>query len=423
MFDTPQTLLEKIRLGEDSLLELKSVRFRGKKIAGPSRDELANELAAFANANGGVMVLGVDDKTREVAGIPLEKLDDVETYVRQICNDAVAPPLFAKIVRMELPDADGGKRPILKIDIPQSLFVHEGPGGYFQRLGSSKRKMPPDVLARLFQQRSQARLIRFDEQPAPETDRATLAEYLWRRFIPSEETDPILALKKMRLLTTDDNGAERASVAGVLMCSEHPERILPNAYIEAVRYRGDQRDADHQSAAARITGPLDRQVMHALSFVRVNMRVAAVKRPGRVEFPQFSIRAVFEALVNAVGHRDYTIHGSKIRLFLYDDRLELFSPGPPPNTVTPENLHLRQATRNELIASLFSRCPMDMYEMDFGRQFLMEKRGEGVPIIMRETERLSGKPAIYALIDNTELLLTLPSGQLPPDKSTDADTQ
>jgi ATP-dependent DNA helicase RecG len=210
MFNTPQSLLDKIRLGEDSLLELKSVRFRGKKIAGPARDELANELAAFANANGGVLVLGVDDKTREIDGLPLEKLDAVETYIRQICNDAAAPPLFAKIVRTELPGPDGGKRPVLKIDIPQSLFVHEGPGGYFQRLGSSKRKMPPDVLARLFRQRSQARLIRFDEQPVPETDRSTLSEYLWRRFIPAEESDPILALQKMRLLTADDNGAERA---------------------------------------------------------------------------------------------------------------------------------------------------------------------------------------------------------------------
>lgn len=415
MFDTHQSLINKIRLGEDALLELKNLRFKGKKIVGPSRDELANELAAFANANGGVLVIGVDDKTRDISGIPLEKLDDVETYVRQICTDALNPPLFAHIVRMELPDADCRMQSILKIDIPKSLFVHEGPGGYFQRLGSSKRKMPPEVLARLFQQKSQARLIRFDEQAVPGTNRSTLAEYLWRRFVPPEEADPILALKKMRILVEDDNGDERASVAGVLLCSDNPENIMPNAYIEAVRYRGNERDSDCQATAARIVGPLDRQVQHALSFVRVNMRVAAVKRPGRVEFPQFSLRAVFEALVNAVAHRDYSIHVSKIRLFIYDDRLELFSPGPPPNTVTPENLHLRQATRNELIASLLSRCPTNLYELDFSRQFFMEKRGEGVPIIIRESLGLSGKPPVYNLIDDTELLLTIPSGRMPPE--------
>ena len=181
MFDRTEDLLRKIRLGEDSVLELKAVRFRGKKIAGPERDDLANELAAMANTADGVCILGVDDKTRQVEGIPLELLDTVESYVRQICNDSIVPPLTVKIVRMELPDETGELRPIVKIDVPQSLFVHESPGGYFRRLGSSKRKLPPDLLARLFQQRSQARIIRFEEQPVPETSFRDLAPELWQR--------------------------------------------------------------------------------------------------------------------------------------------------------------------------------------------------------------------------------------------------
>src|SRR5262245_21887284 len=103
MLDTVDELVRKIRLGEDSLLELKAVRFRGGgKIDGPSRDDLADELAAIANAGEGVCVLGVDDKTRQVEGIPLEHLDTVEAFVRQICNDSIVPPLSVKIIRMEL---------------------------------------------------------------------------------------------------------------------------------------------------------------------------------------------------------------------------------------------------------------------------------------------------------------------------------
>ena len=78
MWATRSELLEKIRLGEDSFLELKEVRFAGGKVRGPSQDGLADELAAFANSAGGVLLLGVEDTSREVLGIPLDKLDEVE---------------------------------------------------------------------------------------------------------------------------------------------------------------------------------------------------------------------------------------------------------------------------------------------------------------------------------------------------------
>ena len=87
-----------------------------------------------------------------------------------------------------------------------------------------------------------------------------------------------------------------------------------------------------------------------MRFVVRNRRVAASKRPGRVDVPQYSERAVFEAVVNAVVHRDYSIRGSRIRLFMFDDRLELYSPGGLCNSMTTEDLRTSQFTRNELIA-------------------------------------------------------------------------
>ena len=97
MFDNIADLIDKIRLGEDSYLELKEVRFAGQKVSAPHKDSLADELAAFANSRGGVCMLGVDD-TREVLGIPLERLDLVEDFVRQICLDSITPPLAPKMV-------------------------------------------------------------------------------------------------------------------------------------------------------------------------------------------------------------------------------------------------------------------------------------------------------------------------------------
>ncbi len=414
----PEALLRKIRLGEDSFLELKRVVFKGERLVAPARKELADELAALANTRGGTVVLGVDDRSREVLGIPLAGLDAVESHVRELANDSIEPPLLAHIARLELPAA-AAPLPVLVVEVPRSLFVHKSPGGYFHRVGSSKREMRPELLARLFQQRSQARLVRFEEQAVPDTSLDDLSKTLWRRFLGPHTDDPRSTLHKLKILTEDTDGAERATVAGILLCSRRPERWLAGASIAAVRYRGSVQDPHHQTDAAQITGPLDEQIRAALAFFRRNMTVAATKAPARTDYPQFSERAAFEAIVNAVAHRDYSVYGSKIRLFMFSDRLELYSPGALPNTLTVDSLPLRQATRNELLTWLLARCPVEETDAErVGRRSFIEKRGDGVPIIVRESRELSGREPAYRLIDDSELLLTLFSARLPNQPDT-----
>ena len=407
MFDSPEELMRKIRLGEDTSLEYKAVQFKGDRIAAPGRDDLADEIVAIANTADAVLVLGVDDESREVLGIPLEKLELVERYIFEICNDSIKPPVVFRAFRMELPDSTGVLRAILKVEIPRSLFVHKGPGGYFHRQGSSKRELPPDLLFRLAQQRSQVRIIHFDEQAVPGTTVSDLSTELRQRFLSMAIDEETVALRKQRILTSDDSGHEHASVSGVLMCASHPEKWLPSAFIQAVRYRGIRQDSNYQIDASDITAPLDEQIWGALKFVRRNMKIAARKEPERIETPQFSIRAIFEAVVNAVAHRDYSVYGSKIRLFMFDDRLELYSPGGLPNGMTIESMSVRQSTRNELITTLLARCPMEDPSGQLGRRFLIEKRGDGVKIIQEESRRLSGREPSYRLIDDAELLLTI----------------
>lgn len=411
MFDNIADLIDKIRLGEDSYLELKEVRFAGQKVSAPHKDSLADELAAFANSRGGVCVLGVDD-TREVLGIPLEHLDLVEDFVRQLCLDSITPPLAPVIERLSLPSTSGELVPVLKIDIARSLFVHKSPGGYLHRVGSAKREMAPDYLARLFQQRSQARIIRFDEQPVPGATLDDLEDELWQRFAtPRVQDTREVLLDKLAMARVDTDGVLRPTVAGVLMACADPRRWLPNAFIQAVAYRGTevlpQGDTAYQLDAQDITGPLDAQVLAACHFVRKNMQVYAFKDEGRRDRPQYDMTAVFEALVNAVAHRDYSIHGAKIRLRMFADRLELYSPGAIPNTMTVESLPYRQAARNEAITSLLARCPVGHTEFASHRHAMMDKRGEGVSIILARSEALSGKKPQYQLIDDSELMLTI----------------
>jgi len=435
MFDSKEELLEKIALGEDAVLELKAVRFRGGRVEDPSRDDLADELAALANSHDAVVVLGVDDRTKEILGIPRDRLDLVETFVRDTCQDSIEPPLVATIIRMLLPGSDGTDRAVIKIDVPRSLFVHKSPGGYFHRLGSSKRELSTELLLRLGQQRSQSRIIRFDEQVVPDTTIEDLDRSLFERFRGSQsrDTDADL-LHKLAMARHDGQGQLRPTVTGVLLGSRDPRRWLPNAFIQAVAYRGrgvvpEQDDANYQLDAAELSGPLDQQILDACKFVRRNMWVAAAKDEGRRDLAQFDMVPVFEALVNAVAHRDYSIYGSKIRLRMFEDRLELSSPGALANTMTIDSLAFRQSARNEAISSLLAKCVITSDDEWIGttRRTLMDKRGEGVSVIFERGERHAGKRPIYQLFDDSELRLTIFSASRDPTRrdsgATEADEE
>ena len=401
MFDSLTELIEKIYLGEDATIEFKR--------ALPHRSSLADEIAAFANARGGVILIGVDDNT-EIIGINRQELDRAEKTVVEICQDSIDPTVLIFTEKLRIDDKN-----LLKIEVPRSLFVHKTSNGYFIRQGSSKREMPTEQLACLFQTRSQARIIAFDEQFVPNTDRDTLKSDLYQRFITEGATeDEIDDLLLKRRLLVKDGAQNRASVAGVLMCHENPDDYLYNSFIQAVFYLSKEKDANHQLDAQDFKGPLDQQIIHAMRFVRRYNAVAARKDIGRIDYPEYSMRAVFEAIVNAVVHRDYSKTGSKIRLFMFDDRLELYSPGALANTVTVDNLRYSQATRNELLARLLSEITLDDdMSRRVRRRHFLERRGEGVGIILNESETLSGKTPVYELF-NEELRLTIFAAKPPP---------
>ena len=105
-----RSLLNQIALGEDSLLELKTVSVPGKRVSDPDARDIADELAAAANTHGATFVLGVDDKTKEIKGIELGKIDIVETWLRDICNDSIKPPITPLIRKLSISDAHGDEK-------------------------------------------------------------------------------------------------------------------------------------------------------------------------------------------------------------------------------------------------------------------------------------------------------------------------
>ena len=393
-----------LRLGEDSRWEFKEIEFAGSQPRSPNRNDWADEIAAFANATGGVLLCGVTD-AGEVQGMSREQIVALDSFLVEVSSDSIKPAVRIRTYHKQLSD---DKR-LLLVDVLEGDSQHDSPGGSYIRVGGSKRKMTSDERLRLAQRRGQVRFPSFDEQTVANTGFRTLDESLWKPLLSVEgAADPEAALMKLALLALDEAGTPRATVAGVLLCTRNPEQWLPNACIAATRYRGKDR-ASGQIDAQEIVGPLNRQISDAVAFVLRNMHVAARKEPARVDLPQYSDKALFEALVNAAAHRDYSMHGTKIRLSMFEDRLELQSPGSLPNTLTVDSMATRQATRNEALTSVLGRMPVEGVRGSEARRYFMERRGDGVPIILRETRGLCGQPPEYRLIDESEVCLTIPA--------------
>ena len=397
-----EEIRRQLRLGEDSLWEFKQIEFSGNKPTSPRRDDLADELGAFANAEGGILLCGVaDDGT--IQNLSRERMAALNHLLAEVSSDALEPPLRVDVHHREL---DG--RSFILVEIPRGEALHERSGKAFIRVGATKQRLRREESLRLEQSRTQSRYLGFDKQTVPETGFETLKERLWEPLLSlAGAADPRRGLTNLRLLATDQADVDRATVAGILLCTPSPQDWLPHATITATHYRGLDR-ASGQLDSQEIVGPLPEQIADAVQFVVRNMRVAARKAPERVDMFQYSKAAVFEAVVNAVAHRDYSMSSRKIRLSMFKDCLEIDSPGQLPNGMTIEGMEASQATRNEVIASIFGRIPVAHVAGSDRRRFLMERRGDGVPIIRSETREATGLFPEYEVIDRSSVVLASP---------------
>ena len=408
MFKTLDEIREQLEAGEDSFAEFKELRFGKHGVISPNSEDIAGEMVAFANTEGGALFLGVDD-SGIVKGIPDERIAQVEQWTINVATNNCDPPIRPTIRKVMLPDITSSDVKVMIISIHKSLYVHRTSGGrWYIRVGDSKRDLTQQELARLFQQRG--RLFVFDEMAVPTAIENDLDKKAIKRFFGSEISIPINELMlNTRIITMDEEGMPRPTVAGLLAFGIGPQAHLPSAYIEAAVYRGTAPDSNQLVHSETIKGTVDAQIDNAVAFVKRFMLKPSIKKEGRMDFPQYAISAVHEAIVNAVAHRDYSISGSKIRLFMYDDRLELMSPGGLPNTITLETLPYRQFTRNQLLVSFLSK----MKSKTTGTAYI-EARGEGVRKIISESTTHSGKKPEYKLAGE-ELILTIWAKPSPHD--------
>lgn len=230
------------------------------------------------------------------------------------------------------------------------------------------------------------------------------------RLYPTDDDDRTLA-RKLGMARADDDGVLRPTMTGLLFgARDSHERFLPNAFIRAEAYRGrpgPSHDAVNYLREARdLLGPLDEQIEEACRFVVRNQSVF-VDGTG-CEIPQYDLESVFEGLVNAVAHRDYSIHELSIRLRMYSDRLVLDSPGALAAGICLRFLEYRRHDRNPTIVCMLGKCPVPgIPELTTPRETMMDLRLGGVGLLLRKSEEHSGRRPIYDVVADTLLRLTI----------------
>ncbi len=345
-------------------------------------DELAETLAALANAQGGAVVLGVAGRGKKIEGV-----GDVELALAAALDAALActPSLVLPLPQV----VRHGEAALLLLVVPAGLpHVYSVHGKYLRREGAGDQPIPPDALRRLLLERGETSWERLvpDVATIDDLDPNKLAAYVRRIGPPA--ADPLAFLFRRGCLAKSplsvvsgplqratDNGPLTTDYlptnAGLLLFGTQVEHFFPQCEVTLVRYRG--REMSDEFLREDIRDTLVETVRRAEIWLSEHMRrgsrMAGLEREDWVQFPQGAIR---EALVNAVAHRDYTVRGEGIRIALFGDRMECYSPGRLPGHVTLQNIVEERFSRNETLVQVLA---------DYG---LIERLGYGIDRMLRQ---------------------------------------
>jgi ATP-dependent DNA helicase RecG len=374
---TPDELFDRIQLGEDSTTEFKDERVRP--------EGLAAAIVSFANASGGDVVIGVADDGRIVGvGHP----DKLANRVDSVCRNNVEPPLGAAHVTLEKVRAGDQVVVVLHVSRGRQRPYRASDGVYYVRALAGRRAASRQELLEMLQS---AQSLFPDEVPVEDAgiadlDLAYLVEQ--RPELKGLAHDALLrSLAAIKVMAD----ATHPSLGGLLCFGADPQRARPYARITAIRQRGvaiTEEFLDRQELA----GVVARQISGAQAFVR--RHVPPLPSSGAQPLYAFPYQAVDECLVNAVAHRDY-LAAAQVRLFVYDDRVEVISPGQLLNSVTIEAMrqgyHL---VRNPVVFNHLARLR------------LATDAGRGVPSMI-ELMRASGLPEPEISVVGHELRVVL----------------
>lgn len=350
--------------GENSNVEFKSADVRP--------ETLAKEIVAFANASGGVILLGVEDDAT-IRGVNQGK--NYEEWCMNIARNNVNPPIQPIYSEIAVDQHVVG---VLDIPKGKDKPYQTNDAKFFIRVGSTSRMASVPELLRLFQQSG---MFHFDSTAVERTSIRNLNLHKVAAYFESykvnfemlSETEQISILRNTDILTDD----ERLSVAGMLIFGTYPQKYLLNAAVSFAYFAGKEITAELLDKQ-HIEGNLDIQIDTTTALIKNNLRrPSMIVGNKRIEQGMYPDKVFRELIVNACCHRNYAISGSSIRVFLFDDRLEVISPGRLPNTVTIEKLRAGVS---------YAVNPVIVKFMD--NLNYIDQLGRGLPMVCQEAEKL-----------------------------------
>ena len=339
-----EELKELIEKGEDSFAEFKEEKVHP--------DDLAAEMVAFANTEGGRILLGISDK-KQIKGI--SDPDKEMLRVENISNNNCEPSLPVSTEKLKI-----NNKIILCIYIPKGPErpYRTNRGVYYIRKSSGKRQATREELFRLYQATSS---IHYDELSVPATSIDELDILYFRKFFESFYQTKIedmgvdlnKLLENMKVLKQTDEKLV-FTVGGYLLFALNPQQHFPFCKITVAKFDGNEIGEEFEKKD--LEGKLEEQIKAAETvlnlYLKTKVRIKGFEDELKQEIPKGALR---EVVINAIAHRDYHM-ASQIRIFIFDNRIEFRNPGKLPNTVTLENIKLGvHAERNPLIISYLAK--------------------------------------------------------------------
>jgi len=333
-------ILDLVAGGENSRVQLK------ENVTNPT--SVAQEIVAFANSKGGTLIIGVNDKTGDITGLSFADLQRINNLLTTAANDLVKSPV---VFETETVDVEGKKVIVAYIPEGTDKPHTDKDGLIFIKNGSDKRKVTSkEELARMLQ--SSGNL--YAEQMLVRGSSVKDLDWgLFREFYEKKYKEEIAFEDFEAKVQNLSLGAEgKINLAGDLLFGKNPQRMNPNCYITAIWFQGNNLAGDRYNSSENIGGDLVRMFKDAQKFVIGSLRKVQNGKNfnslGDLEIPEIVIN---ELLINALIHRDYFVPDS-IKVLVFDNRIEIKSPGKLPNSLTAEQIRTGvSCPRNHILAS------------------------------------------------------------------------
>lgn len=363
-------LLNIIKSGENSYIEFKEEGIKAK--------ELAEEIVAFANSEGEIILIGISDDGN-IKGVQDK---NIEEKIMNICRNNCIPNIIPIYEDIEL---KGLKIAIVSIPKGLNKPYYTTDHKYYVRVGTTKRIASREELMRLFQANGS---IHFDISPVYNTSIRDLNLDIIRDYFSKyntfdlyeEDNDSVERILINADILKEVDGKIVCSVGGLLIFGKNVENIMVQNGISFAHFRGDE-ITDKLIDKKIICGRLQDIAEQTLVVLKNNMKnPSIIKELKRKEEEEYPILVLREAIINALVHRNYSILGSKIRIFMFDNRIEFHSPGKLPNTVTIEKMK---------IGVSYARNPFLVKYMENMRY--IDQLGRGVPMILKTMKDLGAR--------------------------------